>query len=68
MAESPDESDGSTGRSFLAPISGLLAVVFAVMAGATLSNALTGPPEEFLLPVALGAASVGCMLLRQRLL
>lgn len=65
-----DQDDGggeaATDR-LLAPISGLLAVVFAAMTGASLSYALSGPPALFVVPAFLGAASVGCMLLKRRL-
>lgn len=66
-SESGDGGSGSASAGLLAPISGLLAVVFAVMTGASLSYALSGPPAMFVVPAVLGAASVGCMLMKRRI-
>ena len=62
-----DGAGGSSGSQFLGPISGLLSIVFAVMAGASLSYALGRPPQMLLVPVGLAAASVGCIYLKRRL-
>lgn len=72
MTESTDDGDGDDdggppASQFLGPISGLLAIVFAVMAGASLSYALSRSPETLLVPAALAAASAGCLYLRRRL-
>ena len=60
----PDPTDLS---DLLVPIAGLLSILFAVMAGASLSLALEGPPSGYLLPVGLAAASVGSIYLKRRL-
>ena len=68
-AEAGDDAadDGGTRDvQFLAPITGLLSIVFAVMAGASLSYALSRPPVALLVPIGLAAASVGCILLKRR--
>ena len=67
MAESTGDGGGPESVQFLAPISGLLAIVFAVMAGASLSYALSRPPEMLIVPAVLAAASVGCIFLKRRL-
>lgn len=64
-----DDGDDGSGRQdveFLAPITGLLSIVFAVMAGASLSYALSRPPVALLVPAGLAAASVGCIVLKRR--
>ncbi|WP_440765890.1 hypothetical protein [Natronorubrum sp. DTA7] len=65
--ESNDEasvfSDG-----FAVPITGLLALLFAVMAGMTVFPALSGSPGDVALPLIFGAASLLCFRLRQRAL
>lgn len=67
MTDPEGDGGGPTTDRLLAPICGLLAVVFAVMAGAGLSYALSGPPAMLVVTAVLGAASVGCMLLKRRL-
>lgn len=67
MSQSGDDEAGSASAGLLAPVSGLLAVVFAVMAGASLSYALSGPSSMLVVPAVLAAASVGSMLLKRRL-
>lgn len=67
MAESTDDDGGPRSSRFLAPITGLLSIVFAVMAGASLSYALSRPPEMLLVPAGLAAASVGCLYLKRKL-
>jgi len=61
------QDDGDAGGSkLLAPVSGLLAIVFAVMAGASLSYALGQSTAALSVPAVLAAASVGCMYLKRR--
>lgn len=66
MAEETDGDGGSGTSQFVGPIAGLLAIVFAVMAGASLSYALGRSPQMLLVPAVLGAASVGCIYLRRQ--
>jgi hypothetical protein len=65
MVEATDGNRGFGSRRFLAPICGLLSVLLAVMAGVSLSYALSGLAEAFLTPAAFAAASVGAMYLRR---
>lgn len=67
MTESKDgDSGGSPDSKFLVPILGLLSIVFAVMAGASLSYAMSRPSEMLLVPAGLAAASVGCLYLKRK--
>lgn len=67
-------NDGTGGREpgaafpdgFAVPITGLLAVVFALLAGMSVFPALSGSPGDLALPVIFGAVSVVCFGLRQR--
>jgi hypothetical protein len=67
MTGSTSEDDGSGSAGLLAPISGLLAIVLAVMAGASRSYALSGSSTYLVVPAVLAAASVGCIYLKRRL-
>ncbi len=62
------DGDGSGwgGAMVLDTVLGLLSVVFAVIAGATLAQALGGTPGEYVVPAVFAAASIGCMYLRRR--
>ena len=60
-----DDDEGASGSQFVAPIVGLLSIVFAVMTGASLSYALSGPTEMLLVPAGLAAASVGALYLKR---
>ena len=65
------ESDGKTpvfSEGFGAPITGLLALLFALMAGLSVLPALSGSPGDVALPLIFGAASVLSFRLRQRYL
>lgn len=62
-----DDGSGRQNVEFLVPIAGLLSIVFAVMAGASLSYALSRPPVALLVPGGLAAASIGCIVLKRRL-
>lgn len=53
-------------EGLLIPISGLLAVVFAVLAGASASAALSGSIEGIVGVVVFAGASVGLMVFRYR--
>ncbi|WP_122090178.1 hypothetical protein [Halalkalicoccus subterraneus] len=65
-----DESSRADGGAFpegiAIPITGLLALLFAVMAGMSLRPALSGPPSRFTFPIAFAVASVVCFRLRRR--
>jgi len=63
-------SEGS-GRSgfaggYVGPISGLLALCFALMAGLTAGRALSGDPADAALPVAFALGAILAMRFRQR--
>ncbi|QKY15451.1 hypothetical protein [Halorubrum sp. CBA1229] len=63
-------SDGS-GQSavtggYVGPISGLLALCFALMAGLTAGRALSGDPADAALPVAFALGAVLAIRFRQR--
>ncbi|QLD87500.1 hypothetical protein HWV07_15850 [Natronomonas salina] len=61
-----DADEGPSTTQFVAPIAGLLSIVFAVMAGASLQYALSGPTELLLVPAGLAAASVGALYLKRK--
>ncbi|SDQ46744.1 hypothetical protein [Natronobacterium texcoconense] len=51
---------------FVVPITGLLALLFAVMAGMTVLPALSGSASDMALPIIFGGASLLAFRLRQR--
>ena len=51
---------------YVVPIAGLLSLLFALMAGMTVSRALSGDPSDFALPVIFGLASLVAFRVRQR--
>lgn len=53
---------------FVVPITGLLALLFAIMAGMTVYPALSGSPGDIALPIIFGIASLLSFRLRQRAL
>ena len=65
-AEDGKADEGASTTQFVAPIAGLLSIVFAVMAGASLSYALSRPPSMLLVPAGLAAASVGALYLKRK--
>jgi hypothetical protein len=71
MADPTEGDAGGEGgpdlEDLLVPITGLLSILFAVMAGASLGYAVSGPPAGYLVPVGLAAASVGSIYLKRRL-
>ncbi|WP_336363220.1 hypothetical protein [Halalkalicoccus salilacus] len=67
MSES-SRDDGALPGEFAVPITGLLAFVFALMAGMSVLPALSGSPGDLAFPVIFGAASVLFFRLRQRYL
>ena len=67
MADTTGGGEGPVLEDLLVPVAGLLSILFAVMAGASLSYAWSGPPTGYLVPAVLAAASVGSMYLKRRL-
>lgn len=59
--KAPVFSDG-----FAVPITGLLAFLFAIMAGMTVTPALSGSLTDIAIPVSFGLASLFCFRLRQQ--
>lgn len=67
MGNEPSRDDGGAfPDGFAVPITGLLAFLFALMAGMSVFPALSGSPEEIALPLVFGAASLISFRLRQR--
>lgn len=64
--ESGDEEASAFPEGFVVPITGLLAFLFAMMAGMSVRPALSGSPGDLALPLIFGAASLVCFRLRQR--
>ncbi len=64
--ESSDERAPVFSEGFVVPISGLLALLFAVMAGMTVFPALSGSPGDIALPIIFGLASLLCFRIRRR--
>lgn len=59
MSDAPgDERFSPFESGFVVPIAGLLSLIFAVMAGASVGFALNGSTELFGLPIIFGAASL----------
>lgn len=64
-----DRSNGGGGAfpdGFAIPITGLLAFVFALLAGMSVFPALSGSPGDLALPIIFGGASLLCFHLRRR--
>ena len=60
-----DASGGVTfSDGYVVPITGLLAFLFALMAGMSVFPALSGEPGDLVLPVIFGAASLVCLRIR----
>ncbi len=66
MGSEPGRNDGAFSDGFAVPITGLLAFVFALMAGMSVLPALSGSLGDLALPIIFGAVSVLCFRLRQR--
>lgn len=66
MSNESGRGGGAFPDGFAVPITGLLAFVFALMAGMSVMPALSGSLADLSLPVIFGAASVLCFRLRQR--
>lgn len=49
---------------YVVPITGLLAFLFALMAGMSVFPALSGSPGDLVLPIIFGAASLVCLRVR----
>ncbi|MFC4437266.1 MULTISPECIES: hypothetical protein [Natrialbaceae] len=66
-----NESNGKASvfpDGFGAPITGLLSLLFAMMAGMSVLPALSGSPGDVALPIIFGGASILSFRLRQRYL
>ena len=63
-------SDGSDRTPFtggyVVPIAGLMAVLFALMAGLTAGRALSGDPADAVLPVGFAIGALAALRIRQR--
>ncbi|MWV65805.1 hypothetical protein GRS48_13385 [Halorubrum sp. JWXQ-INN 858] len=66
-------NDGSDGRGgvvfadgYVVPITGLLSLLFALLAGMTALPALSGSAGDLALPVVFGISSLACFRIRQR--
>ena len=68
MGSESSRDGGAFSEGFAVPITGLLAFVFALMAGMSVLPALSGSLGDLVLPVIFGVASVLCFRLRQRYL
>lgn len=67
MSDGSSRADGGAfPEGVVVPITGLLALLFAVMAGMSLRPAISGPPSHFSFPIAFAIASVVCFRLRRR--
>ncbi|TKX74775.1 hypothetical protein EXE46_06990 [Halorubrum sp. GN11_10-6_MGM] len=62
-----DESEGSAfDEGYVVPIAGLLAFMFALMAGLTAQRALSGDPADVAVPVGFGAVAVIALRIRMK--
>jgi len=61
----PDDR-GAFSDGFAVPITGLLSVLFALLAGMSVVPALAGSLGDLALPVVFAASSIVCFRLRQR--
>ena len=61
----PDDR-GAFSDGFAVPITGLLSVLFALLAGMSVSPALSGSHSDLALHIVFGASSTVCFRLRQR--
>ena len=67
MAQESNRDDGGGfPNGFAIPITGLLAFLFALMAGMSVYPALSGSLGDIAIPLVFGAASIICFRLRQR--
>ncbi|PAU84238.1 hypothetical protein CK500_07350 [Halorubrum salipaludis] len=64
MSEGSDRTPATDG--YVTPIAGLMALLFALMAGLTAQRALSGDPADAVLPVAFAIGALGALRLRQR--
>lgn len=61
-----DDGRAAITDGYVAPIAGLLALVFALMTGITAGRALSGDPADIALPVIFALASLAAVRVRQR--
>ncbi|XVH30802.1 hypothetical protein ACNS7O_10415 [Haloferacaceae archaeon DSL9] len=67
MSRDPSRRDGGAfPDGFAVPITGLLAFLFALMAGMSVFPALSGSPGDLAIPIIFGLSSLVCFRLRRR--
>ncbi|ELZ00484.1 MULTISPECIES: hypothetical protein [Natrialba] len=64
--EPNDERWSSITGGFVVPIAGLLALLFAVMAGMSVQPALSGSPSDLATPIIFAGVALLCFRVRQR--
>ncbi|ELZ36749.1 hypothetical protein C471_14243 [Halorubrum saccharovorum DSM 1137] len=64
MSDGSDRTTVTDG--YVVPIAGLMALLFAVMAGLTAPRAFSGEPTEALLPIGFAVGSLAALRLSQR--
>jgi len=64
MSDGADRTPLTDG--YVVPIAGLMALVFALMAGLTAQRALSGDPADAVLPVGFAIGALAALRLRQR--
>ena len=67
-SEPGQDGDSAFPTGFAVPITGLLSVLFALMAGMSVLPALSGSLGDAVLPAVFGVCSLLCFRLRQRYL
>ncbi|WP_144920169.1 hypothetical protein [Halorubrum salsamenti] len=64
MSDEPDRAPFTDG--YVVPIAGLMALLFALMAGLTAGRALSGDPADAALPVGFVIGALAALRIRQR--
>ncbi|EMA62948.1 hypothetical protein [Halorubrum lipolyticum] len=64
MSDGPDRTPFTDG--YVVPIAGLMALLFALMAGLTAQRALSGDPADAVLPIGFAVGALAALRLRQR--
>ncbi|WP_123621407.1 hypothetical protein [Halorubrum sp. CSM-61] len=64
MSDETDRTPFTDG--YVVPIAGLMALLFALMAGLTAQRALSGDPADAVLPVGFSIGALAALRLRQR--
>ncbi|WP_049915838.1 hypothetical protein [Natrialba taiwanensis] len=66
MSVQPALSGSPSDLGFVVPIAGLLALLFAVMAGMSVQPALSGSPSDLATPIIFAGVALLCFWVRQR--